>query len=364
MVAATDLPDRGLVELAVDGPPKYSRRHPPLAPRLLSAHSDQPILDRHCVQCHNPDEPLGSVVLSGDRGPVFSLSYYALYLHWQIKDTAGDPRHGTGRQPGNNEPYTTYSSASPLVDMLEPSHHNVQLTPHEKKLVRLWIDVGATYPGTYAAYGTGQIGGSWRINEPIREMADHWPSTGPAVEAVARRCGACHAKEQLPYHVTGLVKTDHNDMLSWTRPLSRYSRHRVFNLTRPEKSLFLMAALSKQAGGYADGLMSSELAESKPLAEDRSRPPREIQHPVVFSDTDDPDYRLILAHLQAAEARLNEIKRFDMPNFKPNEHYVREMKRYGVLPPSFDLAEDPIDVYAADRDYYRTFWHRPHTDSD
>jgi hypothetical protein len=48
-----------------------------------------------------------------------------------------------------------------------------------------------------------------------------------------------------------------------------------------------------------------------------------------------------------------------MPGFKPNEHYVREMKRYGVLPESFDLANDPIDVYATDDAYWRSMWHRP-----
>ncbi|NQU25447.1 MAG: hypothetical protein HQ567_29540, partial [Candidatus Nealsonbacteria bacterium] len=242
-------------------------------PEIMDFPRDvQPILDRHCVRCHSPDKPEGSIVLVGDRGPVFSLSYYELYLHWQIKDTTGDPHHGTGRQPGNNEPYSTYSSASPLVEMLEPSHHDVKLTPHEKQLVRLWIDVGATYPGTYAAYGSGQLGGCWRNNEPTREMADGWPSTGPAVEAVTRRCGACHPAKQMPYHVT--ARTGINgwgDMLSWTRPLSRYSRHRVFNLTRPEKSLFLMAALSKQAGGYADGQPAAGVKAPKPVAEDRSR---------------------------------------------------------------------------------------------
>ncbi len=330
-------------------------------PEIIDFPRDvQPILDRHCVRCHNPDKPDGSVVLSGDRGPVFSLSYYSLYLHWQIKDTTGDPRHGSGRQPGNNEPYSTYSSASPLVDMLEPSHYDVKLTPREKRLVRLWIDVGATYPGTYAAYGSGQIGGCWRNNEPTREMADRWPSTVAAVEAVTRRCSACHPREHVPYHVPGRTNTNSwGDLLSWTRPLSRYSRHRVFNLTRPEKSLFLMAALSKRAGGYADGRPVADVKDPKPVAEDRSRPPQAIRHPIVFNDTDDPDYRLILVHLQAARARLDEIKRFDMPGFKPNKHYVREMKRYGVLPESFDLAKDPIDVYAADRAYWKSFWHRP-----
>ncbi|MHC4087312.1 MAG: hypothetical protein ACYSU5_19200 [Planctomycetota bacterium] len=53
-------------------------------------------------------------------------------------------------------------------------------------MIRLWIDTGATYAGTYAAYGTGQVGGCWRNNEPIREMADDWPSTP---DAVARAIG-------------------------------------------------------------------------------------------------------------------------------------------------------------------------------
>jgi len=327
------------------------------APKIIDFPRDvQPILDKHCVRCHNPQRRDGGIVLVGDRGPVFSLSYYALYLHWQIKDTGGQPRHGTGREPGNNPPHTTYSSASPLMEMLEPSHHDVRLSPHEEKIVRLWIDAGATYPGTYAAYGTGQVGGCWRNNEPTRVMADSWPSTRPAAEAVARRCGACHGQEQLPYHVTARTRINGwGDMLSWTRPLSRYSRHRVFNLSRPENSLILLAPLAKQAGGYADGKPVAEIADPKPVPEDRSRPPQPIVHPVVFADTNDPDYQTILVHVQAAGKKLDEIKRFDMPGFRPNEHYVREMKRYGVLPPSFDAEHDPIDVYAADEAYWRSF---------
>ena len=45
-----------------------------------------------------------------------------------------------------------------------------------------------------------------------------------------------------------------------------------------------------------------------------------------------------------------------MPGFRPNEHYVREMKRYGILRESSDPAGDPIDVYATDRAYWRSFW--------
>jgi hypothetical protein len=200
----------------------------------------QPILDRHCVECHRPERREGGVVLSGDRGPVYSLSYYDLFLHWQVKDTSGPPGHLSGRPHGNDPPYAAYSSASRLMDMLEPDHHGVRLSPREKKTIRLWIDTGAAYTGTYAALGSGQVGGMWRNNEPTRVMADAWPSTRPAVRAIERRCGACHPAAQFPQHVTAQTRIDPwGDLLSWQRPLSRYSRHRIYNLSRPEQSLVL-----------------------------------------------------------------------------------------------------------------------------
>ena len=52
-----------------------------------------------------------------------------------------------------------------------------------------------------------------------------------------------------------------------------------------------------------------------------------------------------------------------MPGFIPNEHYVREMKRYGILAKSVD-PDDPLDVYATDRAYFQTFWHKPSTRSE
>jgi hypothetical protein len=182
-------------------------------------------------------------------------------------------------------------------------------------------------------------------------MAQEWPSTGPAADAVDRRCGSCH-KGTMPRHVTDTLRgLSYADMLSWERPLSRYSRHRIFNLTRPEKSLVLLAPLARNAGGYAEGEPVPGLVK-----EDRGVAPKPVVHPVVFDDTTDADYQNILAHVTAAGERLNEIKRFDMPGFQPNKHYVREMKRYGVLPPSFDLKKDRIDVYHTDQKYWASFW--------
>jgi len=324
----------------------------------------QPILDRRCVSCHDAATREGGVVLTGHRGPTYSLAYYNLMLHRQVTDGAGFGWEGIdnvgGRPVGNDSPYTTYSSASPLMGKIDPGHHGVELSDAERTLLRLWIDTAAQYAGTYAAYGTGQIGGWWHNNEPTREMADNWPTTRPATESIERRCAACHGA-MLPRFVTDQIPVDaFGDLEGWQRPTSRFSRHTVFDLTQPDESLILMAPLARDAGGYAVG----GGAVQEPIIEDRSEAPRPVEHPVVFTSVDDPDYLTILAHLRAAQERLNEIRRFDMPGFAPRREYVREMVRFGILPADFDAGHDPIDVYETDRRYWRSLWHKPESDED
>jgi hypothetical protein len=78
----------------------------------------------------------------------------------------------------------------------------------------------------------------------------------------------------------------------------------------------------------------------------------------IFTDANDPDYQKILALCRAGKGRLEAIKRFDMPGFRPDPSYVREMKRFDILPET--LAENaPIDVYATDRAYWRSLWWQP-----
>jgi hypothetical protein len=111
----------------------------------------------------------------------------------------------------------------------------------------------------------------------------------------------------------------------------------VFNLTRPEQSLVLLAPLAKEAGGYGRCVTS----EGAP----------------VFADRNDPDYTSILAMCVWGKSRLDTIKRFDMPGFRPPEPYLREMARYGILsaipPPG-----QPVDTYALDRAYWASLWLR------
>ncbi len=60
----------------------------------------------------------------------------------------------------------------------------------------------------------------------------------------------------------------------------------------------------------------------------------------------------------AGKEQLDTIKRFDMPGFHPRIDWVREMKRFGILPA--DLKPDePIDVYKTERRYWESLWYKP-----
>ena len=47
-----------------------------------------------------------------------------------------------------------------------------------------------------------------------------------------------------------------------------------------------------------------------------------------------------------------------MPDFQPRYAYIREMKRYGVLPKDLP-ADTKIDPYATDRKYWESLWYKP-----
>jgi hypothetical protein len=74
--------------------------------------------------------------------------------------------------------------------------------------------------------------------------------------------------------------------------------------------------------------------------------------------TSDPDYRTIAD--RGRQGEVDEMKRFDMPGFQPRVDWVREMRRYGILP--LDAPDgQPVDVYATERRYWESLWHQPET---
>lgn len=298
----------------------------------------QPIWDRHCIRCHNPDKPSGHMLLTGDQGPMFSHSYAMLTIHKQVAD-------GRNKAKSNYPPRMIGDSASPLMLKLEPAHHEVKVSDAEKSLVRYWINSAATWPGTYAALGCGMIGG---YEQNILDQSDENQAAARAAsQAIERRCIQCHSQPgmQLPRSLS------HEGNLSFWMPdlgdpRIRFSRHVVFNLSRPEKSLILLAPLAKSAGG---------LAETPPPADAKAA----RICPAVFADTTDPDYQVMLAGITAGKVKLEAMTRFNMTNFIPRPAYLREMKRYGILPPDFDPATQKVDVYDLDRRYWESLWYKP-----
>lgn len=294
----------------------------------------QPILDRHCLKCHDCDKRSGGVTLSGDRGPMFSLSY--LNLTW--RGLIADGRNVYSNRP----PRTIGASASRLMTKINGSHHDVKVSDAELKMIRYWLEAGAPYPGTYAALGSGSLG-HYVENRHVRQD-ESWPSVAAIHDVINRRCHQCHdrasplpgspsADTGTPEAVNGKVRPHHN-------------RHVVFNLTRPEMSTMLMGPLSASAGGYGTCQLRS----------------KNIGKPVqaVFADKNDPDYQKLLGSIREAKRWLEQDEtRFDMPNFRPPEPYVREMQKYGILPPTFNRMKDRIDCYATDREYWKSFWYVP-----
>ena len=301
-------------------------------PELIDFPRDiQPVLDRHCIACHNYDATeaggprSGGVILSADRGPHYSHSYVALTIRGQISD-------GRNLSRSNYPPRTLGSSASRLLAKVDGSHHGVRLSSGEQKLIRLWIDSAAAYPGTYAALGSGMIGG--------RGWGEHTDVV------LQRRCATCHSgRSALPRSPGDSLGQATSGRVDSNAPCTRLSRHVLFNLTRPERSLLLLAPLAASAGGYAAAV------DTKPEAR---------RHVAVFAGPDDADYQVLLAAVRKSQEMLNSIKRFDMDGFRPNTHYIREMTFYGILPQDRG-PENPVDVYATDRSYWRSLWYEPMT---
>jgi len=265
----------------------------------------QPILDRHCVRCHNPDQYDGKVDLCGDYTPMYTISYWTMQGRGLVSDNRNRP-------VSNYPPYAVGTPKSRLLLFLKPTHYEVKLTPKELTTVHLWIESSACYPGTYASLGNGSY--------PVS-------LGGPVAAGLKKRCGGCHSRD----HVDRRTRKKTQIV---TFPGRRGSIGPVFNLGRPEKSQLLLAPLSKKHGGHG------------------------MKGKTVFADTQDPLYRMLLAQLQEARRRLLAGKRFDMPDFRPTVHYLREMQRFGILPAKIPPT-GPIDPYKTDRAYWDAFDYKP-----
>ncbi len=230
----------------------------------------QPVLDKHCVSCHNGADPQGGADLSGDLTDFFNVSYETLarenrraakrYTSWICTE------NGNEANILQVTPKAWGSPASELADLVLSGHPEkdgkprVKLEPAEQRRVFAWIDLNVPYYGT-SLFTHGDRRG-------CRSLAP--ADLEPALKAVIqRRCASCHDQgKKIPRK-------------AWVR------------VTNPELNGFLSAPLARAAGG------SGRCKEA------------------VFESKDDPDYRAILKLFEPVHELIKRRPREDMPGGEP-----------------------------------------------
>jgi hypothetical protein len=109
----------------------------------------QPVLDRHCARCHNPQQPAGKVVLTGRftrASEPYTESYRSL--------TRADLVHVFNSTSGSEwEPRTRPGEfgarRSKLIQLLQKEHHGLQLDRDSLARLALWVDLNVPFYGVY-----------------------------------------------------------------------------------------------------------------------------------------------------------------------------------------------------------------------
>jgi hypothetical protein len=246
----------------------------------------QPVLDRHCIGCHNEREQPGEVDLTGDKTDFFSVSYdilarkgtqgeYNFLSHNSPVGPAGDAARGmspytewiwTINGAGHNvleiEPRRWGSPASKLAEIIRTGHPDadgkprIEVADADRRRVYLWIDLNVPYYGTSSSSYKERLGSRrmypYELDSVLKEVA-------------SRRCAECH-KESIP-------------------------RKYYTRMLKPENNSFLLAPLAASAGG----------------TEKCGR--------AVFKSKADQDYRKIMELFRPLKDMLEQRPRADMLAF-------------------------------------------------
>jgi hypothetical protein len=240
---------------------------PPWGNRPVSFLRDiQPILDRHCVQCHGGLKPAGGLDFCGG-----------------LTDWSSEFEQWWGLVPGYgfNRAFETITRAR-LVATAEPNLQDASITPplaygaHASKLFKaldspaqrqrgrltaderlrmtMWMDANAPYHDRFV---------NKRATEKAYDIASDKELARQIAAVHERRCGACHKSAEVT-------------RMDW------------IDLHEPEHTLFLRAPLSQAAGG-----------------DQRCQG-------TVYADTADPDYRSLRDLVAAAVSKAWAFPRRDL----------------------------------------------------
>ncbi|MCP4256250.1 MAG: hypothetical protein GY774_01830, partial [Planctomycetes bacterium] len=230
----------------------------------------QPILNKHCAECHNPVDPPGGIDLTGGKTDFFNVSYEVLARDNQGRK--GSPYvswiptyNGHEQNILEVTPLAWGSPQSKLAEVVLSGHPDgnnkprIQLDEKSQRRMLAWIDLNVPYYGSSETAYPEKIGCRKIYPENLDKVL---------AEVSKRRCIQCHQDGKIPRR-------------EWVR------------ITEPELNNFLLAPLAKSAGG------------------------NEKCGKVIFADTSDQDYQAILATFEPVITMLKQTPRMDMPAGRP-----------------------------------------------
>jgi hypothetical protein len=240
-------------------------------PRLFSYMREvQPVLDRHCVRCHDFGKAAGGLVLAGDRNPYFNASYVDLWLwHKQrIRCIGAGPAALQKAYSWGSHPSLLSRIHRPMDDgevatlsdrdrKLRAVHREVKIGREDLERIHTWLDLNGVYYPSYLTAYPGDMAVSGRS-----------PLSGAELKRVKQLTGA------------GVGDQKHN----------RRKLGPLLSFERPELSPCLQAL-----------------------------------------DEGSAEYREALAIIRLGGQRLKENPRCDMPGFLPCETDRRRLARYTRL---------------------------------
>ena len=246
----------------------------------------QPVLDRHCVSCHQGPNPPKGVLLTGDYTRFFNMSYDNLVVRSRSEEISRALYAGRGTERPMVQslhllygivvpfkPLSSGSQVSRLPDHFKPEHCKKEVPLADRRRIYEWIDAMIPYYSTshFAHLEAKSNRDKW--GDPDRRDLLPWFTQGFA-PVFDRRCAGCHGR------TNGDAGLGDPRQWSWV------------NLTRPEWSPALTAHLAKSAGG-------------------RGIPAQDFQ----FKDTADPDYQALLKAITEGGRKAYETPEADMPGF-------------------------------------------------
>jgi len=108
----------------------------------------QPVLDRNCVACHVETKATGAPQLGSH--PVGKLGWSEAYA--SLVPTLWAHSGGNGiivKNGMRSAPGQIGAAAAPLWRLLEAGHHDLALSPEDRKRLSLWLDLNSNFHGTY-----------------------------------------------------------------------------------------------------------------------------------------------------------------------------------------------------------------------